>query len=253
MDADGWRQLITAAKNTPPVLVRAEEYRKKWGSFSQPVLVACDDGNEYVAKGRHIGRPLFTDHVVGRLGEILGAPVGRVVLVDIPAELINVSPQMQHMTAGISHGTQFEPGCSDRLGVQHVTDQVNRSRFAYLAILYGCVGSSDHQVIYKLDPPHTVYSVDHGHFFPGSTGWNAISLQQAEPAVPEPWVMQSCNMTPAELEQALCNLEKISDRVIAEVVAGPPNDWGVGDEDRVAVATFLARRRDELLGGRLGQ
>jgi hypothetical protein len=63
-------------------------------------MLACDDGQEYVVKGRHVPRTLVNDQIVGHLGKAMEAPVGEVRLVDVPAELIRINSVMGHMPPG---------------------------------------------------------------------------------------------------------------------------------------------------------
>lgn len=46
-----WNQLLSDARANPPLVTVAHTFVKKWSTASQPVLVQCDNGNEYVVKG----------------------------------------------------------------------------------------------------------------------------------------------------------------------------------------------------------
>ena len=94
----------------------------------------------------------------------------------MPQELIDAQPEMRHMPAGISHGSQLVPNCSEREAYRYVDIAENRERFAKLAVLYGWMSAGDHQFIYRHDPPNLVHSVDHGHFFPGGPNWQVVQL-----------------------------------------------------------------------------
>ena len=69
----------------------------------------CDDERDYVLKGSQNGRKLVADHVVGRLGQLLGAPVGDTSFATIPDELIAIEPQLADVGAGICHATLWVP------------------------------------------------------------------------------------------------------------------------------------------------
>src|SRR4051794_7290268 len=159
---DDWRALIAAKLAQPRRVARAETYLTKWESFSMPVLVECDDRQEYVIKGRQIGRAVVNEHVVARLGHALGAPVGEPAFVDVPAELIALESELRHIPPGIAHGSPFLRDCSDRLWIEHTGAPENRERFARLAVLYGWMHAGDRQLIYANAAPHLVHSVDHG-------------------------------------------------------------------------------------------
>ena len=94
MSTDEIRQILRdcAAGNRRPVT--AVTFRQKFPSASRPILVRCDDNSDYMLKGSHNGRSLVSDHVVGRLGQLLGAPVGHVSFAIISAELKAIEPQL---------------------------------------------------------------------------------------------------------------------------------------------------------------
>lgn len=155
----------------------AETFLQKWGSASRPVLCSCSDNTKRVIKGVHNGRQLVPDHVVGRLGQLLGAPVGDVGFAIIPDELKRMEPQLHDVGAGLGHSTIWVPNCSDKQKIGHMNVSENRERFARLLVLYSWVRSDDSQCIYAESEPRLVYSVDHGHFFLGSTNWSLATLQ----------------------------------------------------------------------------
>lgn len=242
-----WREVIADAAARRPAPVRAVTYLDQWPTYSRPVLLGCDNGRDYVVKGCQCGRVIVTDHVVGQLGLTLGAPVGVVVTVDVPMELIVLQPEMQHMTAGPGHGSGFLEHVSGREGIMHVDVPDNRSRFVRLAALYGWVIADDHQFIYENGPPPLVHSVDHGHFFSGGINWTEATLTSAPGPDLDSILCASCSFTSAERAEACDALQSIEDVQIAEVVAGPPDSWPVTDDERIALAQYLSVRRDDLV------
>jgi hypothetical protein len=113
-------------------------------------------------------RVVINEQIVGRIANQLAMPVGNVNLVEIPDELIQIEPDLQHMPAGIAHGSRMILGVTEREGIKYVNSDDNRMRFSELAVLYGWLQASDHQFFFEKQQPHRVYSLDHGHFFPGS-------------------------------------------------------------------------------------
>lgn len=240
-----WSRLLkTAASQRPPVVIAAT-FIEKFATSSQPVRLGCDDEEEYVVKSMHAGRMIVTEQIVGRIGIGYGAPVGIPALVDVPQTLIDAEPEMAHMSAGIAHGSRWIPSCTQG-GVDHCS--TNRARFAELALLYGWTLAADHQFIYENDAPRLVYSVDHGHFFAGSTGWTVDTLNNAPTPEPDPTLVSGCTLTDQELEDARSRLAQLDDEAIAAAVGAPPAQWGITKEERVAVAEYLASRRDTLFG-----
>ncbi len=246
MKSEQWRGLIQAVLSSQLTIIQATTFLKTWGSSSRPVLLRCRDGRDYVVKGRQAGRMIVNDHIVGRLGAGLGAPVGDVALVDLPTTLIKAEPNLQHMSPGVSHATRLIPRVGERESILHVNVPENRMRFALLAVLYGWVLAADHQFLYENQPPHLVHSVDHGHFFPGGPDWTTASLRGAgDPAI-DSTLAGACTFTAEEIRPAGEALAQLSDRVVATAVAAPLEDWGLTLEERVALAEYLAVRRDRL-------
>lgn len=231
----------------PPVCPKAHTFLKAWPSASRPVAVLCNDGYSYVVKGRNSGRQAVNDQIVGRLGSLLQAPVGVTGLIEVHEELIRAEPAMSHLSPGLAHGTRLIPHCTERAGLEHTGEPQNRDRFARLTVLFGWVGGNDHQFIYQNGEPHLVYSVDHGHFFPGGPDWTQGSLEQASAACLDPTIHAACSFSPAELQPACNLLAATSLEAVVEAIAAPPVDWGLTDEERVAVVAYLLRRRDELI------
>jgi hypothetical protein len=247
MNDEQWRGLIEQASRSRPTAAQATTFLKTWESASRPVLLRCSDGKDYVVKGKQSGRMIVNDHVVGRLGAELGAPVGYVAVVDVPDTLIKAEPNLQHMTPGLSHATLLIPRVGERESILHVNVPENRPRFALLAILYGWVSAADHQFLYENQPPHLVHSVDHGHFFPGGPDWTTASLRGAGDPALDPTVAGACAFIAEEIATAAGALAPLPDQVVVEVVAAPPEEWGLTLEERVALAAYLAARRDRLV------
>lgn len=244
---DEIRAAIWSEAVTGPDPVRAETFLRKWPTASRPVLCSCSDGDSYVIKGSHNGKALVIDHVVGRLGQLMGAPVGVVTFAEIPEPLQQAEPQLQDVASGLGHATRWIPDCSDRKGIDYVNVGANRQRFALLVLLYSWVSARDQQFIYAMTPPHTVYSVDHGHFiFGGAAKWNAASFMSVPPvAIDQSFA--SVGLTGSQLKSALPSLTRLTSDDIRAVTRCPPDSWGVDDSDRAALSTFLIERRVQLI------
>jgi hypothetical protein len=232
---------------TASPVVTAHTFHKIWGSFSKPVLLGCDDGGLYIVKGRQIGRAVVNEHVVARLAHQMGAPIPPIALIDVPQALIDIEPQINHLPAGVAHGSRLVDGCSDRASFQYMNLKENRQRFAKLAILYSWVGVwSDHQFIYKNAPPHLVYSVDHGHFFQNGPNWALANLSGSPPAVIDTNFSVCALMVP-ELQEAAAALASITKDDMVAIVDGVPSEWGLAKDEANGLVEYLVRRKDQLL------
>lgn len=242
-----WKDLFADAPS-PPQAVTAVTYHRNWSTASKPALLECDDGHLYVVKGRQNRKMIVSDRLVGLLGALIEAPVGEVILVDVTPSLIALERGLAHFAPGISHGNRFIEGCTDREKSLILVEE-NRPRFAALAILYGWTDPGDRQFIYSKSDPQLVYSVDHGHFFPGSaTDWKTMDLDKASnPARPHEEFVRAASLTTQDLRAAARPLDQVSNQAIAGVVQSIPDDWPFDDAERVAVAEFFATRRDQIV------
>lgn len=247
MDIKEIKEIIEAAHATGHQAdVVGQTYLKSWASASSPVLLACSDGQDYVVKGRQNGRMIVNDRIVGLLGRLMKAPVGEVVLVEVPSQLISAEPAVSHMDQGLSHGSLLLRNCTEREALLHTTETENRGRFARLAVLYGWVRASDHQFIYENAPPHRVHSVDHGHFFEQGPNWSEAGLAGTPPPVLDQTLEAACQFSPAEVAAAVNDLRGITHEQIVGVVASVPVDWGLTMQETVTLAQYLCDRRDQL-------
>jgi hypothetical protein len=245
--AESWRERILEGVKRSPFPVVARTPLKRVGGYSQAAVIDCDNGRRYVVKGQQVGRALVADHIVGRLGQLIAAPVAEVDLVTVSTELIDGSFSVQHFKPGIGHGSAFARGYYDGWGIEHIAEEENQERFALLAVLFGWVLADDQQFLYRTTPPHLVLSVDHGHFFAGGPDWTIGTLATAPASVPDNWIISFAAVSSAAIRTAIMRLHSVTDAQIAEVVAAPPDSWGIDMEERVALAQYLAQRRTHLL------
>jgi hypothetical protein len=228
--------------------IRAITFRKALRTKAEPVLVKCEDGKEYFIKGQQAGRQIVNDQIVARIGQALGASVGEPSIIEVSRELIEVNPNLSHISPGTAHGTVFIPDCRDEWSLIATSEPSNRSRLVLLALLYGWMFSNDRQFLFDKHPPRLIHSVDHGHFFPGGPDWTIEDLQKAPKAKLDPY-FADCNFTPMELTDAKVALASITDETIIRAVSTPPDTWGLTIEERLALIGYLTRRKQELLEG----
>lgn len=223
-------------------------------SSSNPLLIRAFDPcssryGEYIVKGKQAGRQIINDRVAAKLGQSMQAPVGQPYLMEISQELLDVDPDFSYLATGIAHATKFIPNCSDdHGGFLYANSSANRSRFAYLAVLYGWMHANDRQFMHEKKPPLLVYSVDHGHFFVGGPDWTREHLTgHVEFAQPDPMIVKSCNLNDEDLKPALTALKGISQQTIVQVVGSVPTEWGISIDERITLVEYLVKRQNELL------
>jgi hypothetical protein len=234
-----------ASGNRNPAVV--ETFLKNLSGGSGAAHVKCASGSQKAIKGSHLKKHIVAEHVVGRIGQLLGAPVGTVGFAEIPDELRKLQPELQRFGPGLAHAIDWIPDCGDKMALQYAANDYNRSRFAAILVLYALAYADDPQVIYKTMNPCLAYSVDHGHFLAGGGGsWSEASLRGAPAAALHAWHAQ-ISPTTAELAPVKANLAAITDDDFAKIVLGPPDAWGVAKPERDALKDYFVKRRDEIL------
>lgn len=214
---------------------------------SHPVQVGCSDGLVYMIKGCQIGRAAINEQIVGRLGRALGAPVATVSFVRVPRELVEIEPAMGHIKPGLAHGSIWIDRCTDREWYTPTDAEANNSRHACLAVLNGWLVANDAQVIYYTEEPRLVFSVDHGNFFPGGPDWTIKSLGAAKPPKPDAMLLEACSLPGGYVRSVGPILAAVSDFAIAGAIASVPEECDISLEESVALAEFVASRRDYLV------
>ncbi len=243
-----WKNCLEAGidRAEDPIIIIT--FRSGWASAARPVLARGIDKREYVIKGQQAGRQIVNDQVVARLGMAIGAPVGEPCIVEISEELITEDSRFSYLTPGMAHATLYIPKCSsEREEINYTNQPENRERFALLILLYGWVYANDYQFIYQNFRPNLVYSVDHGHFFPGGPEWKQRDLLEAANAEINSRLVSNCQLKPEDMNQGLMLLDAVSEESIIQAVAAPPSEWGLTIDERVTLVEYLVKRRQDLL------
>lgn len=250
-----WKALV--ADHVPPTPIVASLYLgAASGSASAPQKFECgDDDDLYAVKFRNNkhgdGRALVAEHVAGRCGALIGAPVAEVALINVGEHLVSGGVvTLQDGTPvvdGVQHGSRWVEPYGDRKGIEYV--DANREALGALQVLYSwLLCTSDHQLLYRDEPPHDVISVDHSEMLPGSAGgWTTDLLSASGDKVVLDSFFAPAGLTADDRRQATQALARVSDEAIAEVTVGPPGEWDLDELDRIALAEYLASRRARLL------
>jgi hypothetical protein len=206
----------------------------------------------YVAKGLNLHeaqRPkVFTfaaDVVVGRLGNLLGAQIPSVALLSADANICLSYLELNGKVPGFFHGSAYTPNTTPRLPIDRARNAQDADDYAILSVLYGWMGSGDDQIIRRIQPPERVLSVDHGHFFNGGSPWNETVFSTLGDASPHATFLSQGADT-AAVARAIMAAKNVTNEQIIEVISTVPPAWDVPNDDLVALAKFISRRRDTL-------
>lgn len=251
-----WQALFAAAASgIPPAMTASTFLRCLSQSASAPVLYRAN-GDRWVVKlphrqsGHGSVKAMVSEQVAGRCGILIGAPVPEVGLLKLSPDLWPPPEDWdrdQVIDVGVYHCSRFHEGFGDRFdGLDYIEE--NRGRFAYLELLYRWVHcESDHQLIYREEPPYDVLSVDHGAFLPGGPDWSLSSLWSAGCSPAAQPFFGPAGLTRTDRSPAIDALRRVTDVQIAAIPVAIPASWGISNEERLAIAAFLACRRDALI------
>ncbi len=130
-----WRKQLEDEIAKPIQTLNAIQYTQSWRTKSEPILLECEDSQDYVVKTKNAGRQIINDQLVARLGELLDAPVGQPKLIDIPQELIDCTLHLKNISPGTAHGTRWIPDCIDQYTLIAISEPKNRLRLVLLVPL----------------------------------------------------------------------------------------------------------------------
>jgi Family of unknown function (DUF6338) len=130
------------------------------------------------------GRALVVENLTGRCGELIGAPVGEVAVIEVNESLVGGGLVTLHdgtpAEDGLQHESRWVETYGDRKGIEYVAQ--NRAGLGALQVLYSwLLCTADHQLLYRDEPPYDVLSVDHSEMLPGSVGsWSQTSCRRMQ-------------------------------------------------------------------------
>ena len=190
---------VEGVRNSRPALkpipqVRAVEFIRRMRGASQPHLLRCEDGENYVVKfqnnPQHV-RVLANELLCARLAAWMGLPVPGAAFVDVPVQLIagnpplelDLGPQRQRCAPGLHFGSRFPGMPGQTLVVDFLPDRLLRRVHNFRAVFLGGLvfdkwtcNCDGRQVIYYRSPKeekagYAATLLDHGFCF-NDGGWN---------------------------------------------------------------------------------
>jgi len=224
----------------------AETALHEYQTNEKPWLVSCSGADPYVVKRPPLKRLIISDFVVGSLGNVLCAPVPQIDLVYLTGEFLEMNPQCSDLGTGYAHGSREVRDVHDSDAIEYI-DGENRPRFALLSLLYGWMDPKDYQYLYGNDPPHLVWSHDHGWFLPGGNDWNSRTLADASPARVDYTVVNQVELSQKEINIARECLDAVTTEQVQDIINSIPKEWGILDFERDTLFGFITKRRIELL------
>lgn len=190
-----------------------------------------------------------TEQIVGRVGQLIGAPTCGVRTVGIPSELSGWQFRAGRvLEVGIAHGSLAVPDAIETRRLERRAEDKNGARHALLLALYDLCWGGDAQWLMSTSQEYAFFSHDHGWCLPPEgPEWNTAQLAASVD-------------TPHELADphAGAGLDKeaistVSNRLVAlkqeelvETLSKIPTSWPVSDDELEAVGHFLLHRAPQV-------
>jgi hypothetical protein len=241
-----WLGLVPGRITLPDALVVEQPLQASPRGGSGTFLAVASDQQRWWVKPQNNlqgARVIVTEHVVGRAGALIDAPVCEVALVKIPEELA---------------GWEFRPGARLQAGFAHASLAVedalevagqlnyrerddNRRRHVGVFALYDWCWGADDQWLHCESDDRKIYSHDHGMYLPDGPSWTEASLS-AQVDTPHQPTYATNGLDPGALADFSKRLESVSRDDLVALVSAVPTSWPVSNRELEALGFFLERR-----------
>jgi hypothetical protein len=244
--------------------IRAVEFVRRMRGASQPRLLRCEDGGEYVVKFRnnpqHV-RVLANEMLASRLALLIGLPVPSPAFVEVLPELIagnpllelEIGPRREPCLPGLQFGSRFPGVPGQTLVVDFLPDRLLRKVEDVARVFLGALvldkwtcNCNGRQVIFyrSADQEGSAYSaalIDHGFCF-NDGDWN-FPDSPIRSLYPRRLVYESVRGLQS-FEPYLSRVENLEASELEACVRGIPAEWcGDQPEQLLRLVDRLYERR----------
>ncbi|MEU8037342.1 HipA family kinase [Streptosporangium sp. NPDC049078] len=245
---EDWAGLVGSRDDSFNDLIMTMPLTPGGNTFASPFLAVASDDRRYWVKcvdacEDHTKMSVAIEYVVSGVGRLIGAPVCNGSLIRIPEEFVGWPVGRGHLEAGLAHASLAIPNAIERRPVlaSRSRDDNQRRQVAVYALWDWCFGC-DPQWLYDLENDESIYSHDHGLYFPANDGqWKKPYLIQCADE-PNELPDASDGLSEEAVEQVAAALEKINRDALVNVLRGVPASWPVSDDDLEALGWFLEYR-----------
>lgn len=247
---DDWRGLVDGRTDAPrEISIATFSPAAPMPTFSSPFRVVGSDRVDYFVKSidncpAGMQATLAAELVVAGVGRLIGAPVIRTVVIEIPAALAGYEPRPgTPISAGLAHASAALERADEmgRPGLYARTQDDNRTRHVGVYALFDWCFGSDQQWLYDIDDDRRLYSHDHGLYLP--TGWWADSVSLTA-SVDHPHVLPDppSGLSPTAVDEVAGKLEAVTRDDIASILNQVPASWPVTNQVLETLGWFLEQR-----------
>ena len=245
--------------------VRAREFVRRMRGASQPWLVRCEDGDNYVVKFQNNpqhARVLANEMLASRLAQLVGLPVAAAAFVEVSRSLLGGNPDLafdvgerrEPIRPGLQFGSRFPGIPGQTLVVDFLPDRLLRRVKHLNSVFLGAFvfdkwtcNCDGRQVIFHrpADDEGSSYSVamiDHGFCF--NDGDWTFPDSPIRGLYPRRLVYEKVRGMES-FEPVLSRIENLTTSELEDCTGGIPTNWCEPDPGQLArlVEVLYARRR----------
>lgn len=225
---------------------------------SRPRFYVFDDDVTRLVKWHpspHGAKATYNELVASRLGQLIGAPILRGMVVYVPDEIIPPDHRADGATPGFHfavtqmEGENFVPAQHYKeianaaelpiagvfLSWLHVGDQDGHNQFLQRRMTDSAGGSK---------PTKHFKLIDMGQMY-GDFAWTAASVAAVHQSYHMPDHL-AAELTPEKLAPALDELLNVDDAAISQCFSDRPAEWNVSDSDATAGATRATQAKNSI-------
>ena len=246
-------------------MLRAIEFVRRMRGGSQPHLLRCEDGENYVVKFRnnpqHV-RILANEMLAGRLAQLVGLPAADPAYIQVAPELIKGNPSLEfelgtrreRCLPGLHFGSRFPGDPNETLVVDFLPDRLLRRVRNLVSVFLGalvfdkwtCNCDGRQMIFYRgVDQEGSAYSValiDHGFCF-NDGEWN-FPDSPIRSLYPRRLVYEGVRALES-FEPFLSTIENLEMSQLESCIRDIPVEWCGDDPNQLArlVERLYGRRR----------
>ncbi|WP_305786072.1 hypothetical protein [Symbioplanes lichenis] len=249
-----WRGLVAGARESADVIDLRMALQPSHQGLAGSFLGLGSDLRRWWVKpagqNEDMDYALVTEFVVGRAGSLIGAPTCENAIISIGSEWAgwDFAPG-RTLVAGLGHGTvEVEAAIEERPLLRHRDEDDNQLRHAGVFALHDWCWGSDQQWLHSTTNQNSIYSHDHGFFFPPS-GWR-WEAEELRRRVDEPHVLRqpADGLLAKDLQAIADQLDNVNRMSLARILRQVPRSWPVLDSELETLGWFMERRAGAVAG-----
>lgn len=226
---------------------------------SRAQFMSSEDGTQYVVKFKENFqgiRVLVNELVANGIGCELNLPCPEGIIAEIDRELIEISNIENTYGRKISSGQHY--GCKKIEGCYPVPpriliDQANNKNvfpgivlFDILTFNHNRNNQGNYLIQQARQDSFDFYIIDHGHCF-GRPNWHISIIQKIGTwngnVLPE---VANCIMGSDPFRNYIERIQNLSNEFFSKIVDEIPAEWGISNNERNALKSFLMGQRDRI-------